>query len=129
MDAGQVFGRGIAFPPRVRNGRLAWSEGEPNVREAVEIVLKTDRNERLRRPEFGGGLKRFLFEPNNPATHRQIQDRIEKALEAWEPRLALESVTVEADPDDPDAALATILYRLVATQGRERVTLSVALAG
>lgn len=129
MDAGQLFGRGIAFPPRVRQGRIAWSEGEPNVREAVEIVLKTDRNERLRRPDFGGGLKPFLFEPNNAATHRQIQDRIEKALAAWEPRLALESVTVEPDPNDPDAALATILYRLVATQGRERVTLSVALAG
>jgi phage baseplate assembly protein W len=127
MDAGDVFGRGIAFPPRVRNGRLAWSEGEANVREAVEIVLKTDRNERLRRPDFGGGLKRFLFEPNNPATHRQLQDRIEKALAAWEPRLAVEAVSVEPDPEDEESALATILYRLVATQGRERVTVSVAL--
>jgi Bacteriophage baseplate protein W len=129
MDAGDVFGRGIAFPPRVRDGRVAWSEGEPNVREAVEIVLKTDRNERLRRPDFGGGLKRFLFEPNNAMTHRQIQDRIEKALEVWEPRLALESVAVDPDPGDPELALATIFYRLVATQGRERVTLSVALTG
>jgi phage baseplate assembly protein W len=129
VDAGQIFGRGIAFPPRIRDGRVAWSEGETNVREGAQIVLMTDRNERLRRPDFGAGLKRLLFEPNNPATHRQIQDRIEKALAAWEPRLAVESVTVEPDPDDPDSAVATVLYQLVATQRQERVSLSVALAG
>ena len=29
MDAGRIFGRGIAFPPRVgADGRVAWSEGE-----------------------------------------------------------------------------------------------------
>jgi phage baseplate assembly protein W len=126
MDAGDVFGRGIAFPPRVRDGRVAWSTGEANVRESVQIVLKTDRNERLRRPEFGAGLKRALLEPNVATTHRQLQDRIEKALAAWEPRLAVESVDVVQDPADAEAAIATVLYRLVATQGRERVTLSVA---
>jgi phage baseplate assembly protein W len=129
MDAGQLFGRGIAFPPRVRDGRVTWSEGEQNVRDAIRVILETDRNERLRRPDFGGGLGRFLFEPNSVGTRRQLQDRIEKALEEWEPRAALESVDVDPDPDDPQAAIATIVYRLVATQGRERVTLSVALAG
>ena len=49
-------------------------------------------------------------------TRRQIQDRIVKALALWEPRIAVETVTVDADADDPDAAIATIVYRLVATR-------------
>jgi phage baseplate assembly protein W len=128
--AGVILGRGIAFPPRIgSDGRVAWSEGEANVREAMEIVLKTDRNERLRLPDFGGGLPRFLFEPNTPATQQQLADEIEKALGAWEPRIAVEAVDVTDDPSDAEAAIATVIYKLVATQSSERVSLSVPLAG
>jgi phage baseplate assembly protein W len=130
MDAGRVFGRGIAFPPRIVNGRVAWSEGEANVREAIRIVLMTEQRERLRLPEFGGGLGRFLFEPNTVATCRRIQDQIAVALARWEPRIVVESIDVEPDPEDErQSAVATITYRLVATQARERVSLQVALAG
>ena len=71
------------------------------MREAIEIVLKTELRERLRLPEFGGGLGRFLFEPNTATTRRQIEDRIVKALARWEPRIRVESVDVEADPRRP----------------------------
>jgi uncharacterized protein len=130
LDAGLVLGRGISFPPRVgADGRVAWSKGEQNVREAVEVVLKTELRERLRLPDFGGGLGRFLFEPNTTTTRHQIKDRIVKALALWEPRINVESVDVDADAADPEAAVATIVYRLVATQAQERVSLSVLLAG
>lgn len=130
MDTGRLFGRGIAFPPRVGgDGRVAWSEGEANVREAIRIILMTERRERLMLPEFGGGLAASLFEPNTVTTRHLIKDRIEKALAQWEPRIRVEAVAVEPDPEDPQGAVATIAYRLVATQSRERVTLGVTLAG
>jgi hypothetical protein len=129
MDAGRVFGRGIGFPPRVVDGRLAWSVGEANVREAIRIILMTEQRERVRLPEFGGTLGKFLFEPNTVATRRRIQDQIAVALARWEPRIAVESIEVEPDRDDERrAAVATITYRLVATQARERVSLKVTLA-
>jgi hypothetical protein len=128
MNAGQLFGRGISFPPRVgADGRVAWSEGEANVREAIRVILLTEPGERLRLAGFGGGLGRFLFEPNSVATRHEIQDRISKSLEEWEPRIRVEAVAVEPDPVDPQAAVATIVYRLIATQSRERVSLSVNL--
>lgn len=129
MDAGRVFGRGIAFPPRVEAGRLAWSEGELNVRESIRIILMTDQRERIRLPQFGGTLHRFLFEPNTVVTRQRIQDQITTALARWEPRIAVESVVVDEDSGDPQAAVATITYRLVATQVLERVSLTVSLAG
>ena len=130
MDTGQILGRGIGFPPRVgADGRVAWSQGEQNVRESVEVVLKTELRERLRLPDFGGGLGRFLFEPNTTTTRHQIQDRIVKSLALWEPRISVESVSVDADAQDREAAVATIVYRLVATQAQERVSLTVLLGG
>jgi hypothetical protein len=128
VDAGRILGRGISFPPRVgADGRVAWSEGEQNVREAVEVVLRTELRERLRLPDFGGGLGKYLFEPNTTTTRRQIKDRIVRALAVWEPRISVESVDVDADAADPEAAIATIVYRLVATQAQERVSLTVLL--
>ena len=130
MNTGRVLGQGIAFPPRVGpDGRVSWSAGEANIRESIAIILRTERRERLRLPEFGGGLGLLLFEPNTVSTRRLIQDRITRELALWEPRIAVETVAVEADPNDRQAVIATITYRLVATQARERVSLTVSLAG
>jgi uncharacterized protein len=130
MDPGQVLGRGIAFPPKIGpDGRLGFSAGEQNVRESIEIILRTEQRERLRAPRFGGGLATYLFEPNTPATWRALEDRIDKALEVWEPRVAADAFVVGADPEDDASAIATIDYHLVATQAQGTATLTVQLEG
>jgi uncharacterized protein len=129
LDAGQIFGRGISFPPRIGlDGRMAWSEGEINVRESIQVILLTGLNERVRLPTFGGNLSIYLFEPNTVSTRHSMQDRIVNALAQWEPRILVQAVDVELDPSDAQAAIATIVYKLVATQGLERVSLNVTFA-
>jgi hypothetical protein len=80
-------------------------------------------------PDFGGGLGRFLFEPNTVSTRHLIENQITRALIDWEPRIRVESVKVEADPADSQAAIVTVTYKLIATQTSERVSLTVTLAG
>jgi len=128
MNAGSIFGRGISFPPRIGpDGRVAWSEGETNVRESIRIILMTEQPERLRNPTFGGSLGRFLFEPNTLTTRRSLQDRITTELAQWEPRIKVGPVNVDQDADDPTAAIATITYKLIATQAIESVSVNVTL--
>jgi uncharacterized protein len=130
VTPGDLYGRGIAFPPRVgADGRLSWSEGESNIRENIEIILRTEERERLNLPSFGGGLRRFLFEPNTVTTRFQIQDRITRALQQWEPRIVVSSVDVDEDPRDPQSAVATVNYQLVATRAASQVSLRVQLGG
>lgn len=130
MDAARLYGQGMAFPPRVQpDGSIAWSRGEDNIRESMRIILMTEPGERLRLPQFGAGLGRFLFEPNTVTTHTLIAQRIRDALGRWETRIRVDAVDVAADRDDPQAALAVISYRLVATQAPERVSLVVQVAG
>ena len=125
-DEGVRFGRGISFPPRIgADGRVAWSSGPENIREAIRVILLTELEERLMLPQFGGGLRRYLFQPNTVSTHRLIQRTITQALGRWEPRISVESVEVELDAEDPQAALATLRYRLVATQAADQLTLRV----
>jgi phage baseplate assembly protein W len=128
-DEGTVFGRGIAFPPRVvADGSLGYSAGSDNVRESIRIILMTDPGERVMLAEFGGGLRRFLFAPNTVATHRAIEEAITRSIARWEPRTAVASVEVEAAPDDARAAIATIRYTLVATRAQGELTLRVPVA-
>ena len=129
MNAGELFGRSMAFPPRVgADGRIAWSEGPQNIRESIEIILQTEIGSRLMLRPFGGGLGPFLFEPNIPATHRLIQEQVESALALWEPRIRLPLVEVAPDPQNSRAVILTIEYSLVATGAAEQLALSVTLA-
>ena len=130
IDPGKLYGRGISFPPRVgSDGRVPWSAGEDNIRESIQVILLTEPGERIMRQDFGAGLEEFLFEPNTVTTRHLIQDRIVKSLARWEPRIAVQSVVVDPDSNDPQGAVATITYRLVSTQAVERVSLNLTLTG
>lgn len=125
MTDAQLYGRGIAFPPRIGpDGRMATSTAAPNIRESIQIILLTGQGERLMRPAFGAGLEAFLFRPNTVATHRLIEERVQQALARWEPRIRVQQVAVAADPADPEAAVVELRYRLVATGVEERLTLA-----
>jgi uncharacterized protein len=128
--AGRLLGQGVSFPPRIgTDGRVAWSSGADSIRESIRVILMTDPGERLMLPAFGAGLRGFLFEPNIPATHRLIQERVDFTLGRWEPRIDVVRVVVDADPDDAQQANVTIDYKLVATEQRGQVGLAVRLAG
>lgn len=127
-DSADLYGRGIAFTPRVgSDGRMAWSEGEVNVRESMAIILRTRQGERLMRPDFGCGLDRYLFEPNTISTLRLIQEEVKRSISRWEPRVALNDVQVATNQGDPRAVDITIYYTLIATQKREQLNLTFAL--
>jgi phage baseplate assembly protein W len=128
VDPADLYGRGFAFPPRVGpDGRVAWSEGEPNVRESICIILRTRPGERVMRPDFGCGLDRYLFEPATIATLRLIQEEVKVALVRWEPRIRLDDIVVATNPGDARAVDISIYYTLIATSARERLNMTVAL--
>jgi Bacteriophage baseplate protein W len=130
MPRQNVYGQGLSFPPRVGvDGRLAWSAGEENVRESIRLILLTEPGERLMLEDFGCGLRRFLFEPNTPATRALIRERIMRAIALWEPRVRTEEVEVEPDPAEERQINISILFRLVATGAPGRLGLSLQLEG
>ncbi|HZF28862.1 MAG TPA: GPW/gp25 family protein [Gammaproteobacteria bacterium] len=86
-------------------GSLAYADGPEKVRQSMLIILDTEPGERVMRPTFGCGLRRYLMKPNTTATRALIQHDVERALSTWEPRITLERITV--DPGD-DAAMVLI---------------------
>jgi phage baseplate assembly protein W len=130
IDEGQIYGRGVAFPPHLDStGQWATSVAGQNVRESIQILLLTRLGERLMYPNYGSALRSYLFAPNNAATRKSLQDEITRVLQLWEPRIIVDSILVDPDPADSQAAIATIQYRLVANQLTNQVTLTLQLQG
>lgn len=114
--ARDFLGRGWSFPVKVDGaGRIALSEFEEDIREAVRIILLTSKGERVMRPGFGAGLHDFVFETMSVTNIGTIQAAIQNALIDWEPRIQLLSVRVEADQGEVGKLLINIDYEVRAT--------------
>jgi len=105
------LGRGWDFPvrPDPRAGALAYTGGPEKVRQSIGIILDTEPGERIMRPTFGCGLRRFLMKPNTTSTRALIKQEVERALAAGEPRIKINAVVVEPG-DDPALVLIQIFY-------------------
>ena len=68
-------------------GGLAYAAGPEKVRQSIHLILDTEPGERIMRPDFGCGLRRYLMKPNTTATRALIQREVALALKLWEPRI------------------------------------------
>jgi uncharacterized protein len=111
MTALRQLGSGWTFPvrPEQAGGGLAYRDGPEKVRQAIELILDTEPGERIMRPTFGCGLRRFLMQPNSVATRALITREVETALTVWEPRIQLREVQV-LPGDDPALVYISIAY-------------------
>lgn len=91
------LGTGWAYPMALNAvGRVGMATYEDDVAQAIRIILGTNPGERLMRPEFGAGLRDFLFEPINTSTMSLIEMRVRESLIDWEPRIDVLDVQVSA---------------------------------
>src|SRR5262245_32736136 len=95
-----------AFPPQLEaDGSIAEAVYEEDVRQAIRIIIFTNRGERLMRPDFGAGLNEFVFEPVSTATMALIENRVREALIAWEARIDVLEVGVTSDASERNKLL------------------------
>jgi uncharacterized protein len=109
------LGVGWSFPPKVVGGSLRYARYEDDIEQAIQIILLTSRGERVMLPEFGAGLRDFVFEPNSDATRARMEESVRKALVDWEPRINLERVKVTESDDGPNIVLIHVDYVVRAT--------------
>jgi phage baseplate assembly protein W len=88
-----LYGTGVAFPILADPGSR-WVSGPDVVLQALRSLLLTEPGERIGRPTYGCGLKRFLYSPNNVTTRTLIAQTVTNAIERDEPRVVLDGVEV-----------------------------------
>ena len=84
---------------------------EAYVRQLIRQVLMTAPGERINRPDFGAGVRRMVFAPNNPATASLTQTLIYQALSRWLATvIKVEEVAVSAEQEK---LLITVHYMVI----------------
>jgi uncharacterized protein len=110
-------------------GEMQWPNLEDSVRQSIEVILRTRPGEQLMHPRFGGGLERFVNEPNTLATARRIRDTVTDSLKQWEQRITVDNVEVTEHPERPSHFRVLITYRLRRTGAAQQVGLSMTVGG
>ena len=125
--AQDFLGRGWAFPVGVTpSGGIALAEGEDDIKQAIRIILSTALGERAMRPDFGCEIHSLLFEPSDPTLPRRAEYYARTALERWEPRIELDSISASLD----GAKLTVeVNYRVRATNRRDNIVYPYYLEG
>ena len=90
-------GRHLAFPFRIGpDGRTAAPADLPShVRDELLQLLLTNSGERLFLPEFGGGVRKLVFEPLEESLAGVTKARLTQAINRWlGHRVTLENLKV-----------------------------------
>ncbi|MBM9594977.1 GPW/gp25 family protein [Roseitranquillus sediminis] len=98
-------GRHIAFPFRIgADGRsVTPASDSDHVRDEVLQLLLTNPGERPFLTEFGGGVRRLVFEPASDVLRGVTKARISQALSRWlGHRLTVEALEVEFEGERID---------------------------
>jgi uncharacterized protein len=111
--------RHLAFPFRIAaDGRTtAPATVEDHVKGEVIQLLLTNPGERPFLPEFGGGLRRLVFEANSDYTAAVAKATITRAITRWlKERVTLTALEVE---NQGAMLVVGLQYRVIAT-GEEK---------
>jgi phage baseplate assembly protein W len=120
--------RGVRLPLLGETG-WSWVDDPEAIDQAARAVLLTEPGERIGRPTFGAGLRRFLFQPASLGTRTLIRLAIEEAFARDLPRLALEEVEVTPAPGEPERLDITLRFRAPGEAAPRLVSESLTLNG
>jgi len=74
--------------------------GEEAVKRSIKNLLYTVAGEVPFFPNFGSTINRLLFEPIDPITIINLESAIRACIEAFEPRVRIQSLVITPDVDE-----------------------------
>ena len=97
MPDNSFLGTGMKFPPQINSatGRFAVSSEAQSVKESVYLILMTQQQERLVRPDFGSTITAYTFMDVNVTTLNLMIRALKDQILSQEPRI--ENVDINVD--------------------------------
>jgi phage baseplate assembly protein W len=87
------------FPNPISGDVSVRTDGQAVVRSIKNIIF-TMTGEKKFNPNFGGDIRRMMFEPIDPITTLKIEEGLARSIKQFEPRAILGNVTVIPQPDE-----------------------------
>jgi hypothetical protein len=128
--ANEFVGTGWRFPILPDpTGSIGYVFGDANVEQSLRILLLTELGQRVMRPDFGCKAGQLVFAPGSVQLLGQLETAVRDAIRDWEPRIELESVRAEADPNDSTHISVLVAYKVRPTNTRNNLVFPFYLSG
>lgn len=84
----------IAFPNmfNVAQNQVAVLDDNVAITNRVRLLLLTDPTELYNSPQFGTGLRKYLFQYNNKNTIARLQDTVREKIRQYEPYVDADNI-------------------------------------
>lgn len=115
---------GFGFPVEMNaiDKSIKQVDVKESIKQAIYIILNTQKGERIMNPEFGSRIKEYVFEPQNVATHELLRHEIIRSLLRWESRI--DDIEVMFTNDD-GKLYVTIRYHIIDIQVYDEVDITI----
>ena len=101
---------GVRFPFNAEGVFFSTYETAEQVKSNLLNIILTEPGERVFKPNFGVGLREYLFE--NFTDVESLKERINNQIKLYIPQIELVNVTVDKSPDSHELYVG-IFYRLI----------------
>lgn len=106
-------GLSVALPLAVNTSDGAYAlnkDIESMAAQNLKMVILTNPGERIMQPEFGAGIRRFLFEPATADTVEVVKDAIQEQVSKYLPYIDLLQLNVFVSETDAASLVISITY-------------------
>ncbi|GHU48172.1 baseplate protein [Clostridia bacterium] len=120
MKSRDFLGCGIKFPLQIdpKTGKIATSSHEQNIAESIDIIITTQKGERVMRPDFGSSVADYLFSSNDYSVKDALAYDIKKQLTLQEPRIKEIEVTCSEHSSATGELIMDVAYVVRSTNNR-----------
>jgi uncharacterized protein len=120
MSTRSFLGTGWSFPPSFDKtlNQVEMLSDETDIRSSLEILLTTRLGERVMQPTYGCNLDTLVFESLTSTFKSYIRDLVKTAIIYHEPRIKLNSVTLDDSRDVEGVILIVVDYTVRSTNSR-----------
>jgi phage baseplate assembly protein W len=96
------------------------------IKQNFKMVIMTNPGERIMIPEFGVGIRRYLFELRDSENTERLLSEIEEQARTYIPPINVLDIEVaDEDPNNPNLLALTISYEIDFLNARDRLDLLV----
>lgn len=88
------------FLPHPNTGQISRKINIDAVKLALRNLILTNKYERLRNPDFGTNIRKYLFERFDGNIEMELKIEIEDAVQKYEPRVRILDIDIDQQPDD-----------------------------
>jgi len=114
------LGTGWSFPPTFdyNNNTVLMTSDDADIQLSLQILLATRRGERVMVPGYGCNLDEMVFESITTTFKTYISEMIRTAILYYEPRIDLNSVSIDDSQVNSGIIIITLTYTVRTTNSR-----------